>query len=182
MAQERVFPAWLSFFLDNGLRKLRQDPEKILKGLIREGDTAADIGCGPGYFTFTMAEMAGAGGRAIACDVQEKMLAIVAKKRARTGPGINIEMIRAVPGGTGIKDKLDFALCFAVVHEMPDIPGFFRELAGLLKPGGRALFAEPAGHVSESGFKNSLQAAAEAGLKTVETRNISGSRAVLLGR
>jgi len=39
-----------------------------------------DIGCGPGFFTLAMAEMAGPGGRVIAIDMQQEMLDLVTKK------------------------------------------------------------------------------------------------------
>ena len=70
----RVCPSWLAFVLNNPLRKLLQNPEKILKGLVQEGQTAVDLGCGPGFFTLPLARMVGESGRVIAVDLQSKML------------------------------------------------------------------------------------------------------------
>ncbi len=48
-----------------------------------------------------------------------------------------------------------FALAFWVVHEVPDQRRFFEEVADILTPGGRLLFAEPKMHVSASEFQAS---------------------------
>ncbi len=40
----------------------------------KEGDDHPGGGCGPGFFTLDMADMAGETGRVIACDLQEGML------------------------------------------------------------------------------------------------------------
>ncbi len=51
-----------SFFLDNFVRRIIQNPKRILGEYIREGDTIIDLGCGPGYFSIDMAEMTGKAG------------------------------------------------------------------------------------------------------------------------
>lgn len=73
-------------------------------------------------------------------------------------------------------------LAFALVHEMPSADTFFREVSAALKPGGRVLFAEPAGHIKASEFEKELAAAFAAGL-TLESRpEISRSQAAVLKR
>ncbi|MBT8330006.1 MAG: hypothetical protein KJN87_09895 [Desulfofustis sp.] len=44
--------------LDNFFRKLIQSPHRILSPFLCNGDTAIDLGCGPGFFTLPMAELA----------------------------------------------------------------------------------------------------------------------------
>src|SRR3970282_2162959 len=52
------------------------DPKAILERFpIRSGDTVADIGSGPGFFTVPIAEIVGHQGRVYAIDVEEPMLA-----------------------------------------------------------------------------------------------------------
>jgi ubiquinone/menaquinone biosynthesis C-methylase UbiE len=58
--------------LDISLRKLLQNPQKILKPFIKEGMTVADLGCGPGFFTIEMAKMVGNNGKVTAVDLQER--------------------------------------------------------------------------------------------------------------
>jgi len=42
-------PWWFLFTFDNPLRKIYQDPLKILSPYINVGDTAVDLGCGMGF-------------------------------------------------------------------------------------------------------------------------------------
>ncbi len=179
MPHHHVFPAWRSWILDNWIRKIGQNPEKILQGLINPGDTAADIGCGPGFFTITMARMAGEKGRVIACDLQDEMLGKVRKKAERQKIR-NIFYVKTEKDKINISDKLDFALCFYIVHEIPDGLAFFKEMSGLMKPEGKILLAEPAKWVDEEEFNGSIGNAKEAGFEVAEVRKIFGSRAILL--
>ncbi len=65
-----VCPAEHAGWLATPLRRLLQDPRRILDGLVAAGDTAIDFGCGPGFFTLPMAELVGPGGRVVAVDLQ----------------------------------------------------------------------------------------------------------------
>ncbi|RPI99505.1 MAG: hypothetical protein EHM39_06405 [Chloroflexi bacterium] len=47
---------------DNPLRRLIHRPERILAGLVREGQTMLDVGPGMGYFTLPLAKLVGEGG------------------------------------------------------------------------------------------------------------------------
>ncbi|HYL81869.1 MAG TPA: methyltransferase domain-containing protein, partial [Candidatus Acidoferrum sp.] len=87
------------------------------------------------------------------------------------------------PTSLGLDDfagRMDFALAFAVVHEMPDPPGFLAGVARVLKPGARCLLAEPQGHVAAPAFEATLAAAAQAGLSLVGRPAIRWSRAAVL--
>jgi len=81
----RICPWWLAPTLDNPIRRLVHNPEKILGRLIEEGDTVLDLGCGSGTFTIAMAKMAGVDGRVIAVDLQDRMLQLLRKKAAKEG-------------------------------------------------------------------------------------------------
>jgi len=61
-----------SFFLDNFLRRLIQNPKKIVGEYIKKGDTIIDLGCGPGYFSIAMAKMVGDTGRVYSVDLQTR--------------------------------------------------------------------------------------------------------------
>ena len=52
-----ICPWWLTYTFDNPLRRLIHNPRKMLSGLVRPGMTAADLGCGMGYFTAALAEL-----------------------------------------------------------------------------------------------------------------------------
>ena len=70
----KVCPWWLGYLLISPLRKLLQNPEKIIAPLVHEGMTVVEIGPGMGFFTLELAKKVAASGRVIAIDIQPKML------------------------------------------------------------------------------------------------------------
>ena len=178
----RVCPWWLIWSFDNPLRRLIQDPERILSGLVSPGDVAADIGCGMGYFTIPLARLVGAAGRVLAIDLQERMLAGVRRRAERAGLGERIQLCRATPASLGAEVPADFALTFWMVHEVPDQERFFAQIHALLKPGGSWLLAEPPMHVTAASFAKSLATAEAAGFTAAAPPRIRLSRAALLRR
>jgi ubiquinone/menaquinone biosynthesis C-methylase UbiE len=80
----RVCPVERAGGLDNRLRRLIQNPARILKPYIRQGMTVLDLGCGPGFFSIEMAKMVNESGKVIAADLQEGMLEKLKKKIAGT--------------------------------------------------------------------------------------------------
>ena len=101
------FTAWM---LDNWIRRLFQDPKKIVGEYVKEGATAIDIGCGPGMFTLAMAEKVGETGRVIAVDVQQEMLDAVRVKSGKRNLASRIRFHRSEPDRIGITEKADFIL------------------------------------------------------------------------
>lgn len=168
---ERVCPWWAGYLLASPMRKwLVQNPEKLMAPFVREGMTVLEPGPGMGFFTLPLARMVGPSGRVIAVDIQAKMLEGLRRRAERAGLSDRIEMRLAAPesmGLGGLEGTVDFALAFAVVHEMPSCEAFFREAAATLKPDGLALLAEPSGHVTPEKFRQELIAAEMAGLEAV---------------
>jgi ubiquinone/menaquinone biosynthesis C-methylase UbiE len=181
----RVCPWWLGYFLLIPLRRRWQDPRAILAPFVTRGATVLEPGPGMGFFTLELARRVGPSGRVIAVDVQPKMLDALRARARRAGLEERIEARLAGESRLGVDDlagKVDFVLAFAVVHELADAPGFFRDVAKALVPGGRLLVAEPSGHVSDEELARSLQTAAAAGLRLVERPASRGSRTALLAR
>lgn len=75
---------------------------------------------------------------------------------------------------------MDFALAFAIVHEVPDKDRFFKEINCVLKTRSKLMFAEPKVHVSEKDFNDSIKLAEEEGFTVVNRLYIRRSHAVLL--
>ncbi|KAB3547857.1 MAG: SAM-dependent methyltransferase, partial [ANME-2 cluster archaeon] len=48
---QHVCPVESAGGLDNRVRRLLQNPQKILGNYVKEGMTALDLGCGPGFFS-----------------------------------------------------------------------------------------------------------------------------------
>ncbi|MDD5719496.1 MAG: class I SAM-dependent methyltransferase [Candidatus Krumholzibacteria bacterium] len=160
----RVCPVERAGRLDNIWRKWLQDPYKILKPHIREGMTALDVGCGPGFFTIPMAHLVGENGQVVAADIQAGMLDRLRMKIAGTALETRITLHRCDVSSIGFSESVDFVLLFYVVHEVPDKVVFFREIAQLLRRTGHMLFVEPSFHVSHSDFERTLLSARAAGL------------------
>jgi len=181
----RVCPWWLGYFLASPLRKLQQDPKAICSPFVTEGMTVLEPGPGMGFFTLELARLVGPAGRVIAVDVQPKMLAALRRRAVRRGLEGRIETRVAMDGGLGLADlagRVDFALAFAMVHEVPDSARFFGEVAAALKGGARLLLAEPTGHVTPRDFDATLALAADRGLAVVDRPRISASHAAVLAK
>ena len=72
--EKHICPVEYAGVLDNNIRRLIQNPRKILKPYIKEGITILDFGCGPGFFSIQTAKMLSGTGKVIAADIQEGML------------------------------------------------------------------------------------------------------------
>ncbi len=162
----RVCPWWLGYLLASPLRRLIQNPAKVLGPYVREGMTVLEPGPGMGFFTLELARLVGPTGRVLAVDIQPRMLASLRRRAARAGLADRVD-IRVVPSDTlGLADmagSVDFTSAIAVVHELPNVERFFREVAAVSKPGAGLLIAEPAGHVNAADFEAQLQVATRAG-------------------
>lgn len=178
-----VCPWWLGYFLISPLRRWQCDPAKVLSPYVREGMTVLEPGPGMGFFTLELARLVGPSGRVVAVDVQPKMLAALKRRAAKAGLADRVDARLAAPDSMGVKDlkgKADFALAFAVVHEIQAAELFFTEVAETLKPGALLLFSEPAGHVKVALFERELEAASHAGLEVTDRPSIRRSQTVLL--
>lgn len=182
---ERVCPVWVGYFLSNPVRKLFQNPKKMLGPYVKEGMKVLDIGCAMGFFSLPLAEMAGRNGSVICVDIQEKMIKSLEKRARKAGLSDRIEtrICRDDSLGLGdLKEQIDFALASAVVHEVPDAFSFFSQIFETIKPTGRFLVVEPRGHVSEKDFEITISAAEQNGFSVIDSPQISRSRAVLLAK
>ncbi len=77
---ESVCPVWVGYFLASPVRKLFQNPEKMLAPYVKEGMRVLDIGCAMGFFSLPLAQMIGLNGKVICVDVQEKMIKSLEKR------------------------------------------------------------------------------------------------------
>ncbi len=180
---ERVCPWWLGYLLASRLRRLVEDPNKMLAPYVRSGMTVLEPGPGMGFFTLELARLVGPTGKVVAVDLQPKMLEGLKRRAAKAGLLDRIEARPAAKESLGVADlagQVDFALAFAVVHELPAASPFFLEVAATLKPAACLLFAEPSGHVKIARFQAELEAALHAGLSLAGHPAISRNHAALL--
>lgn len=175
-----VCPYQKAWTLDNWIRRLLQNPYKIVGAYVKEDQTVLDLGCGPGFFSLAMAKMVGEKGKVISVDIQDEMLQILKNKSELKGLNSRIVLHKAQPEKLGISEMVDFALAFYMVHEVPDKKSFLSEVASHLKPEGRFLIVEPKFHVSKFDFDSTLEVARSAGLEQISEPKISFDRTVLL--
>ena len=166
--------------MDNPIRRIIHDPQKILGGHIEPGQTVLDLGCGPGTFSIAMAKMVGESGKVISVDVQEEMFQLVREKATQQGLESRIVTHKSGPDRIGLSEKVDFALAFYMVHEVPSAEAFLKEIVSILKPKGRLLVVEPKMHVSAAAFEKTIDIARQVGFSPISEPKIRFSRSKLL--
>ncbi len=179
----RVCPWWLGYLLASPIRRLFQKPGEIVAPYVREGMTVLEPGPGMGFFTLELARRVGPAGRVVAVDIQPKMLLVLERRARRARIADRIDARLAQPDSMPLDDlagAADFALAFAMVHELPDPVRFFSQMAAALKPGASVLLVEPAGHVNPPQFDAELTTAADAGLVLAGRPVVGRSHAALL--
>jgi ubiquinone/menaquinone biosynthesis C-methylase UbiE len=180
---KRVYPVEKADEFDNRIRRLFQNPQKILRNYIKEGMVVLDLGCGPGFFSIEMAKMVGESGTVIAADLQEGMLEKLKNKIRGTEIEKRIKLHRCKENKIGILENVDFVLAFYMVHEVPNQKKFFEEIKSILKHNGKIFIIEPKlFHVSKAMFKETIMKAKGIGLVPVEKPRIFLSRSVVLKR
>lgn len=176
----RVCPVEKAGMLEHPLRKLFQNPGKILKPYIKPGMNILEFGCGPGFFTLDIAKMLGNSGKVIAADLQEGMLEIVSKKIQGSALKDRIELFKCQQDKIGITEQVDLFLAFYVVHEVPDQQRLFTEIKSILKPEGKLLIVEPGFHVKKQEFEAMTEKLINDGFIVESRPKVCFSRAVVL--
>jgi SAM-dependent methyltransferase len=181
----RVCPWWMGYLLACPLRRWVHDPAAIVGPFVSEGMVVLEPGPGMGFFTLELARRVGPKGRVIAVDVQPKMIEGLVRRAKKAGLAGRIDARQPRGEHLGIEDylgKVDFALAFAMIHEVPRPEVLFADIRNALKAGGQLLFAEPAGHVRAEAFERSLELASNAGLVLRSRPVIRRSHAAVLER
>jgi len=182
---ERVCPWWLGYLLINPARRLLQNPDRILQAYVKSGAVVLDVGCAMGFFTLPLARLVGERGRVIAIDLQERMIRSLERRARKAGLSAWIEARTCTSSSLGIDDlagRIDFALAFAVLHEVQYMRAALVSIGRSLRPGGLLLIAEPKDHVSVEEFDRTTATACECGFDIVGSPTIRRSRSLLLSR
>ena len=180
---ERVCPWWLGYFHLGPIRKIFENPRKILSPFVKKGMRILEPGCGMGFFTLEAARLAGPEGRVYAVDLQSRMIGALERRmrRARLSDVIEARVCPAETMDVGDLDgSIDLVFAFYLVHEVPDPEKFFSEVRQALRPGGRCLVIEPAMHVKAEAFEETLEAARRVGFSVTEGPEVHKSHSAVL--
>ncbi len=108
---------------------------------LRPGEVVVDLGCGGGLDVFLAAAKVGPTGKAIGIDMTPEMLALARKNAAQGNGGQgfpNVEFHQATIDKLPLPDgSVNCVISNCVINLAPDKPAVFREIARVLKPGGR---------------------------------------------
>ncbi len=182
---KHVCPVWIGYLLASPLRRWAQDPAKILGPYVRPGMVVLDVGPGMGFFSLPLASLVSPGGRVVCVDLQPGMLAALGRRARKAGITDGLEPRLCTDETLGLGDlagAVDFALAFAVVHEVADPARFLSEIREALKPGALLLIAEPIGHVRKKAFAETGDLARRCGFAVADAPSIRRTHAVLLRR
>ena len=108
---------------------------------LKPGETVVDLGCGGGLDVFLAASKVGPTGKAIGIDMTPEMLELARRNAAKGNGGksiANVEFHQSTIDKLPLPDaSVDCVISNCVINLAPDKPAVFREIARVLKPGGR---------------------------------------------
>ena len=104
---------------------------------LREGERVLDLGSGGGIDVLLSARRVGPTGRAFGLDMTDEMLALAQRNAAEAG-ATNVEFLKGTIESIPLPAaSIDVVISNCVVNLAADKPPVFREIARVLRPGGR---------------------------------------------
>ena len=104
---------------------------------LHEGDRVLDLGSGGGIDVLLSAKRVGPTGRAFGLDMTDEMLALAQRNAAEAG-ATNVEFLKGTIEAIPLPaDSVDVVISNCVINLAADKPAVFREIARVLRPGGR---------------------------------------------
>jgi len=129
--------AWLSGLPARSIESFAGTGNPFSLGRLRPGEHVVDVGCGAGIDSLIAARMVGPQGQVVGVDMTPEMLENARVAAAEAGLG-NLELRRGYGEALPVPDAwADVVISNGVLNLMPDKLAALREMARVLKPGGR---------------------------------------------
>jgi ubiquinone/menaquinone biosynthesis C-methylase UbiE len=172
----RPAPEWIARLeRPDRIAELKID-EILAKLRLAPGTVVADLGAGPGVFTFPLAKAVSPGGKVYAVEIDQAFLDHIGQK-VRDQKVTNAMPVLGKFTDPNLPAKdVDLAFFHDVLHHVEDRAGYLKNLAGYVKPSGRIAVVEldpvTGGHKDEPKLQLTKQQVAgwmaDAGFKPVE--------------
>jgi ubiquinone/menaquinone biosynthesis C-methylase UbiE len=181
--QDKHFP--ISVF-DNPIRRFIEPSHKLVQPYISKDMVAADLGCGPGYYTIAMAKLVGSKGKVYSVDSDEKSIQALEDKIYSHGYQ-NIETHASSAHDLSFirDDSVDFILAHGLLCSMAPKhhESAVNEMKRILNPRGQAYISAARGfysYVSKVEWNNILKEFSV--IKRSDGFHILGDRWVLVSK
>ncbi len=129
--------AWLDGVPEGTVAAFAGTGNPFALGPVRPGERVVDVGCGAGIDSLIAARMAGSGGAVVGVDMTPAMLERARAGAAEAGVG-NVAFHEGLAESLPVADGwADVVISNGVLNLFPDKLAGLREMARVLKPGGR---------------------------------------------
>jgi SAM-dependent methyltransferase len=134
--------AWLEDIAGGALASFAGTGNPFRLGALLPGEHVVDVGCGAGLDSMIAARMVGSEGRVVGVDMTPAMLAKARASAAEMGIA-NLTVREGYAEALPVPDGwADVVISNGVLNLVPDKAAALREIARVLKPGGRVQIAD----------------------------------------
>jgi predicted methyltransferase len=138
--EERFLEDFILF--SNPRRERWEKTSKIVEALpLKPGDSVADVGAGPGYYSFKFSKIVGDAGRVHAIEVNPRHIEYLSKVISQQGIG-NVKVLRSKVNSIELSEPVDLAFLGSLYHVVytylseEDRSQFVESIKKVLKPDG----------------------------------------------
>lgn len=130
-------------------RRAILDPDAFVSGIgIASGESVADLGAGPGFFTAPLAQRVGPSGCVYALDIAPEMVAVLRDQ----GLPSHVQVLQSGESKLPLTNSsVDTALLAFVLHELESPEEFLSETHRVLRGGGRLVVLDWVPRIEEMG-------------------------------